>query len=316
LAIRGKIAAIPASLLVLGILLWHSVAPAQNPAPIQVVTTSPDLASITQEIGGDLVQVTSLTRAGDNLHGMEPNAKLLDPLNRADLLIQTGLNLEGSWLERLVRNTSNRKIQEGGAGRLNTSSAVVDFITDQVNDAAGTQGAHAGGNPYFMLDPRKAIEVADLIREQLTTLRPAYEEQFLSRFDTFDDNLRGFRKIQEIRFRALPKAHRKIGAYGYVWSYFADWLNLSITTTLEPSPGVSPMIKGPDKLKSELKGSGTSLVLMASFQPRESIQNIVQMSGCALLPLRIYPNFRSGETYIEHLRDFSKVVHERLSSSR
>ena len=318
MAFRSQIFAIPASLFVAAVLLWHSAAPAQDPAPLNIVTTSCDLAALTKEIGGEFVRVKTLTRASENLYTIEATADLLEPLNDAELLIEKGMALENSWLEKLVRNTSNRNIQSGGAGRLDTSIGLSKKLGDMISleSTDESKGLHPEGNPHYLLDPRRAVEIADVIREKITQLRPSLEEQLMTRFDNFDEEVRAFRRIQEIRFRALPPDRRKLASYGHTWAYFADWLDLSITEVLEPAPGVSPLVRSKELIQQDLRNANVKLVLMANYQPRESIQNVIQMSGAALLPLRIQPNFLSGESYIEHMRSLSKVVHERLSSGR
>ena len=318
MAFRSSLFAFSASVFVAAVLLWHTAAPAQDPAPINIVTTSCDLASLAKEIGGEFVRVKTLTRASQNLHGVEATADLLPPLNDADLLIEKGMALENGWLEKLVRNTSNRQIQAGGAGRLDTSIGISkklgDLISIEENDEV--KGLHPDGNPHYLLDPRRAVEIADVIREKITQIRPELEEQLMTRFDNFDEEVRAFRRIQEIRFRALPPERRRLASYGHTWAYFADWLDLTIQEILEPAPGVSPLVRPKDTIQQELRNANVNLVLMANYQPRESIQNVIQMSGASLLPLRVQPNFLSGESYIEHMRSLSKVVHERLSSGR
>lgn len=218
MALRSHYALIPASLFVLSILLWHAGAPAQAPDTLNVVTTSTRLASLVTTIGGDAVRVESLTKATENPHTIEAKPEYLTPLNRADLLVENGLGLEANWIERLALNTTNPNIQKGQMGRLNTSQGIsVAVESEALNGERDPTRLHPLGNPPFTLDPNKAIEVADSIRERLSLLRPEQEAQFTHRFEAFNDELRAFGRRQETGLRGLPKAQRKIASSSRTW---------------------------------------------------------------------------------------------------
>ena len=57
---------------------------------LRVVTTIPDLKSLTEAVGGDLVEVESLTRGTQNFHEAEVRPSMMLKLRRADLLVENG----------------------------------------------------------------------------------------------------------------------------------------------------------------------------------------------------------------------------------
>jgi zinc/manganese transport system substrate-binding protein len=61
--------------------------------PIRVITTVPDLADITKEIGKELVNVESLTRGVEFMHAVPVKPSFVPRLNRADILVVMGLDL-------------------------------------------------------------------------------------------------------------------------------------------------------------------------------------------------------------------------------
>jgi ABC-type Zn uptake system ZnuABC Zn-binding protein ZnuA len=61
---------------------------------IRVVTTIPDLADITKQIGKDLVRVESLAKGVEFMHAVPAKPSFLPKLNQADLLILMGLDME------------------------------------------------------------------------------------------------------------------------------------------------------------------------------------------------------------------------------
>src|SRR5919204_1873171 len=98
--------------LVLG-LAW----PAMAADKVRVVTTIPDLKALTQAVGGDLVDVESLTRGTQNFHEAEVRPSMMLKLRRAELLIENGLELD-SWVEVAVQGANNGNIIRGAPGRI------------------------------------------------------------------------------------------------------------------------------------------------------------------------------------------------------
>src|SRR3990170_3012860 len=74
---------------------------------IRVITTTPELADITKQIGKDLVDVESLTRGVEYMHAVPVRPSFVPKLNRADILVEMGLDLEISWLPALLEVANN-----------------------------------------------------------------------------------------------------------------------------------------------------------------------------------------------------------------
>src|SRR5512140_1444881 len=146
---------------------------ARASAALKVVTTTEGLAALTREVGGDKVQVESLSRGIQDPHFVDANPMLAVKLRNADLLVDVGLDLEIGWLPPLVNQSRNAAIQPGGPRRLTAASAVtiLDVPTGPVDRSAGD--LHPGGNPHFLADPRRGLQVAQAIARKLAELDPA-----------------------------------------------------------------------------------------------------------------------------------------------
>src|SRR5437868_10625619 len=83
---------------------------------IRAVTTIPDLADFTRQIGGELVEVTSLATGVEDIHAipMKPNFVVL--LNRADVVVLVGLEAEHMFLPGLLGASRNPRIQRDAPG--------------------------------------------------------------------------------------------------------------------------------------------------------------------------------------------------------
>src|SRR5437868_15122557 len=85
-------------------------------AKLNVVATTPDLAAIAKEIGGDKIELTTLARVTEDPHFVDAKPNLMVKLNRADALIEGGAELEIGWLPPLLEGGRNTKLESGKPG--------------------------------------------------------------------------------------------------------------------------------------------------------------------------------------------------------
>jgi zinc/manganese transport system substrate-binding protein len=105
---------------------------------IRVVTTTTDLKALAEVVGGDLVEVDSLARSGQNPHDLEVRPSLMIKVRRADLLVLNGLDLDG-WAEVVVQGANNPNVIPGGPGRVDASQGVMvlEVPTSRVDRSMG-----------------------------------------------------------------------------------------------------------------------------------------------------------------------------------
>src|SRR5512140_2878784 len=141
-------------------------------AALHVVSSIPTLGSLAKEVGGKRVEVESLGKGYQDPHFVEPKPNLMLVLNRADLLLHVGLELEIGWLPPLVLGSRNPKIQTGEAGNLDCSRAipVLDVPATKVDRSMGD--IHPQGNPHYWLPPANAKLIAREIARRLEQLDP------------------------------------------------------------------------------------------------------------------------------------------------
>src|SRR5215213_2001274 len=116
-------------------------------ARVKVVTTVQTLKVITEEVGGANVDVTALVGPNVDPHHVDPRPSYALTLNKADLLVHVGLDLEAAWLPPLIEQARNPKIQTGQVGNLDASTAGVTVL-----EGGGTSRSegdiHPMGNPH------------------------------------------------------------------------------------------------------------------------------------------------------------------------
>ncbi|HSW60000.1 MAG TPA: zinc ABC transporter substrate-binding protein, partial [bacterium] len=91
---------------------------------VRVIGTIPDYAQLAKEIGKDRVKSEALIKGTQDPHFADALPSHIMKLNKADLLISTGLGLESGWLPALLNNARNKKIQAGSSGYIDASEFV------------------------------------------------------------------------------------------------------------------------------------------------------------------------------------------------
>src|ERR1700724_1143456 len=127
----------------------------QAAGKLNVITSTEDLASIANEVGGDRITAEAIAKGYQDPHFVEPKPSFLLKLQKADLLAVVGLQLEIGWLPPLITQSGNSKIQVGNRGYLDVSTycEVLELPTGAVTRADGD--VHPLGNPHYWMDPEK-----------------------------------------------------------------------------------------------------------------------------------------------------------------
>src|SRR5260370_39522125 len=154
-----------------------TAAPAR--AALNVVTTTQDMASIAQDVGGDKIKVTPLAKGYQDPHFVEAKPSFVLILNKADLLVVVGRDLEIGWLPPLITQSRNAKIQPGAEGYLDpsTSARILDMPTGAITRAEGD--VHPLGNPHYWLDPENGRRIAKAVEGKLSQLDAANAPHYL-----------------------------------------------------------------------------------------------------------------------------------------
>ena len=140
--------------------------------PYKVVTTTMDMKSITEMIGGNKVSVQSIATGYQNPHFVDPKPSYIISLSNADLFVTVGLDLETGWSPQLLSSSRNSKIQKGSPGYVDASEGVgLLQVPSSVNRGEGD--IHIYGNPHYWLDPLNGKVIARNIANGLERIDPS-----------------------------------------------------------------------------------------------------------------------------------------------
>jgi ABC-type Zn uptake system ZnuABC Zn-binding protein ZnuA len=253
---------------------------------LNVVTATEDAASITREVGGDRVTVTSIGKGYQDPHFIEPKPSFLLLLKRADLLEVIGLDLEIGWLPPLLDQSRNNNIRPGQKGYLDLSTGVeiLDRPGGNLNRSMGD--VHPLGNPHYWLDPANAVRMAIEVNAKLKELRPADSTYF-------DQQLQSFKvRMNEANKRWLaqmaPYKGAKIVTYHPSWPNFARHFGLQVAGTVEPKPGIPPSPSHTLEIINLIKDQKIKVILMEPYFDRKTPDFIADKTGAHVVVM--YPS--------------------------
>lgn len=283
----------------LAVLTGWSVPPART---LNVVATTPDLAAVAREIGGDAIRVTALAKPTEDPHFVDPKPSHLITLNRADVLIEGGAELELGWLPPLLDNARNPRIAAGAPGRV-VASRGIRMLEVPVTFDRSRGDIHSLGNPHFLVDPLGAKIVAADIAEHLAQVDPGNAARYrgnLARFNsTVDQKLPGW--LQQL----APYKGTKIVTYHKDFVYFAARFNLEIVETLEPKPGIAPSPAHLAQVITTMKSTGARVILVQPYQNRKTAETVARQTGAAVVDMPQQPgaaaNTASYFALMDHL---------------
>ena len=204
---------------------------------LRVVATIPDLKSLTEAVGGDLVEVDSLTRGTQNFHEAEVRPSMMLKLRRADALIENGVELD-TWADVAVTGANNPNIIRGSAGRIEISRGIqlLEVPTTRVDRSMGD--VHPLGNPHFSLDPGLAPIITQNIVDGLSRLatenRPAFEKNRQAFLKRLEGEMERWTKQME------PVRGGKVVVFHPDFIYVLTRFGLVQVGTLEDRPGIPP----------------------------------------------------------------------------
>src|SRR5437762_7611828 len=262
-------------------IVFAIAAPVKAQSKLNVMTTTEDLASIAREIGGDHITVDSMAKGYQDPHFVEAKPSFILKLQKADVLIAVGRELEVGWLPPLIQQSRNAKIQVGAQGYLDASlgATILEIPNGNITRAMGD--VHPLGNPHYWMDPENGKRIAKEIADKFSELRSgdtAFYQQQLKNFNT---------KLDEAEKRWLaqmaPYKGTKMVTYHRSFPNFAERFGLDIVGYVEPRPGIPPTPQHTLDLMNEMKRQNVKIVLVEPYFDMKTPNAIGRDTGAQVL---------------------------------
>jgi zinc/manganese transport system substrate-binding protein len=296
---------------------------------IQVVCTLPTLKALTEEVGGERVDVIALAKGDQDPHFVTPTPVLMQRTRSANLFIENGFSLE-LWADQVVNGAGNTRIYRGTPGRIVAGNGIAALeipavLTREMGDI------HPQGNPHVWLDPLLAKTEAGNIAEALKSVDPSgaslYDSRKADFFRRIDNAMFGQELLKLVGIEKLTRLtgsgqlhpfleNTKVGGaplaakaggwlknaeplrgakafeFHKVWTYFARAFGIQLVGTIEERPGIPPGPQHVIQVTDKIKAEKIPLILVDNFYDPSLPNRIAQQTGAKVVVL---PNQVEGE---------------------
>jgi zinc/manganese transport system substrate-binding protein len=263
-----------------------------------IVVTYSVLGAVVKELVGDKANVTVSIPNGLDPHEWEPSAKDIEAINKADLVIQNGLGLEGGMEKTLALAKTN-------GVKFFTAS---DHIT--IRYVGPGEGIPTGGadqtvgapDPHLWMDPiaMKGIVTAlsDELKKDFDIDVTSQTQALNARLDTLDGDIRQMVGTVPAENRKLVTGHESMG-------YFAERYGFKLVGVIIPSLTTQAEVSAADlaALKQIITASKVKAIFTELGTPPAVADAIASETGTKVVQLstHVVPGDGSYFTFMRNV---------------
>jgi ABC-type Zn uptake system ZnuABC Zn-binding protein ZnuA len=249
---------------------------------IQVVTTTTDLRSLTEAVGGDRIVAVNLVPANIDAEDYQPKPQDVLRLKSARMVVRVGLDYD-LWLDRLLAQVGEPELGRGGSGYVDASFAIAVLEVRGMSVGPGDGHSHGSGNPHYWLDPKNAEIITGTILEALARVDPGGAPGYEANRLAFLARLVLKLKEWEARLRALNVA--PLVAYHNSWPYFARRFRLNFVGFIEIKPGVPPSASHLARTIETMRARSVRIVIREPNEAKRDVEFVARSAGAKVVVL-------------------------------
>lgn len=264
---------------------------------LNVVTSFTVLADMVHQIGGDKVQVRSLVGPNGDPHVYQPTPADVETLSHADLLVISGLGLEG-WMERLTSSS-------GFKGKVVVASDGIEARTMIDDDDGPTKGKRIT-DPHAWNSAANGAVYAENIARALETADPDDAAGIKTSGANYVQQLRELDSWARRELAAIPQEKRKVITSHDAFSYLGAAYGV---TFLAPQGVSSDAEATPSRVAAlirQIRAEKVKAVFIENQTDPRLVRQVAKESG-AKLGGELYPEALSkadgpAATYVDMFR--------------
>jgi ABC-type Zn uptake system ZnuABC Zn-binding protein ZnuA len=249
---------------------------------VQIVTTTTNLRSLAEAVGGDRVVAVSLVPPNLDAEEYQPKPQDGLRLKQARLLVRVGLDYD-LWLDRLLAQVGRPDISRGGPAYVDASFAIAVLELRGMSVGPGDGHAHGSGNPHYWLDPKNAETITANIVEALGRIDPTNARTYEANRQAFLTRLNAKLTEWESKLSALKGV--PMVAYHNSWPYFARRFRLDIIGFIETKPGVPPSPSHLAEIVRDMRARSARVVVREPHEPKRDVAFVASRAGAQVVTL-------------------------------
>lgn len=267
----------------------------------RVLATFTVLADMASAIGGEHVEVESLTKAGAEIHGYEPTPSDVRKAADADLILANGLNLE-AWLEQFLQD----------------ADAPAITVTEGITPLSIAEGEGEGyPNPHAWMSPVAAKTYADNIAAALADLDPAHADSYRANAEAYKQELSQVHQELISAISNLPQHQRLLVTCEGAFSYLAADAGLDEAYLWAVNSDGETGARRMMELSDRVAGSAVPAVFCESTVPTRTMEQIATDTGATYAGALYVDSLSDADgpvpTYLDLIRYDTRLMAEALS---
>ena len=207
--------------------------------PFKVLTTFMPITLFTKAVAGNCAEVQALIPTNSGPHDFQAKPADLIALRQAKLLVKNGLGME-NFLTKLINSAGNKDLLVIDSSRgITTLDSPEEEGHSEQDHSNHSHSNHGEVNPHIWLDPLRAINQVENIRDGLVKADPSCAASYRSNAATYVAKLKTLNA--EITNQLNPYQGKTFVAFHDFAPYFADRYKLKAdflvdVPELNPSP--------------------------------------------------------------------------------
>jgi ABC-type Zn uptake system ZnuABC Zn-binding protein ZnuA len=197
---------------------------------LRVVATTTIVGDIVQNIGGQMINLTTLLPPGTDPHSYEPAPQDITLIADADLIIINGAGLE-TFMDRLLTNSGTqaevRSVSEGISLRQAPQEEAGEHQNEDAHQAEE-------GDPHTWTDPNNVLIWVDHIVEALSLQDPANQAAYQANAEKYRQELAILDEWVRQQVSEIPAPNRQLVTDHELFGYFADRYGFTQIGTVIP----------------------------------------------------------------------------------
>lgn len=205
---------------------------------LRVLTSFYPMYDFACKIGGDCIDVTNMVPSGTEPHDWEPSTNDLKNLEKADVFIYNGADMEPWADDLLVSRSDTLRVVEASE---NVELRTTDGEHEHAHEHEDADHHHGDFDPHVWLDPENAKIEMEAIRDALCAADPENSTVFQSNYEKYAAELDAL--DTEFREKLAPLPNRTIVVAHEAFGYLCDAYGLTqvgiegLSPDSEPDPG-------------------------------------------------------------------------------
>ncbi|ALF54199.1 manganese ABC transporter substrate-binding protein [Nostoc piscinale CENA21] len=269
----------------------------------RVVATSTIIADLTQEVGGDEIQLKGILKPGADPHVYEPVPADSRFLEEANLILYNGYNLEPGLIKLMNAAGKGKKVAVGEVVKpLELDKGKGEIVPD----------------PHVWGSAENAAAMVNVIRDALIELSPADKAKFTENAAELTDELKQLHTWINQQIQTIPPYKRKLITTHDAFQYYGRAYSIAIAGTLIGiSTEEQPSAQTVQRLVESVKKTGVPAIFAETTINPTLIKTVAQEAGVKLAPHQLYSDSigakgSDGETYIKMMEANTRAIVEAL----